>query len=139
MKASRLSIISTSLFAAAFLCSISTFAGNTIKKSLDLNESVTIQGVQLKPGTYKVEWSGSGPDVKLSILRGNDTLATVPAHIVQENVGNAETGYALKPAANGGPQEISEIFFSGQKYNLQLDEGSSQNSSGSPSGGSATN
>jgi hypothetical protein len=139
MKASRLSIICTTLLAGAFLCSISTLAaGDTVKKSLELNENVTIQGVQLKPGTYRVEWSGPGPDVKVSISHGNQTLTTVPAHIVQENVKNAETGYSLKPAANGGPQEISELFFSGEKYNLQLAEGSGPNG-GAPSGGSGTN
>jgi hypothetical protein len=130
MKASRLSTI---LFGALFVCSISTLAGNTIKKSVQINETVTVQGVTLAPGSYKFQWSEPGPDVQLSILHNNDTVATVPAHIVSENVSNNDTGYGTEAGTDGG-KRLTEVFFSGQKYDLKIDQGANGNgqNSGSP-------
>jgi hypothetical protein len=129
MKASRLS----SICAAALLFALPAFAGNgnTVKKSLQISETVNVQGTQLTPGTYKFEWSGSGPDLQVSIYQHNDKLTTVPAHLVQESASHDETGYALKPGANG-EKNLSEIFFSGEKYDVELQSGAST----TPSGGS---
>lgn len=134
MKASRLSTI---LFGALFLCSIPTFAGNgnngdTIKKSVDINETVMVQGVTLAPGNYKFEWSGSGPDVQLTILHHNDTVATVPAHIVSQNNANNETGYGVEAGADGG-KRLTEVFFSGQKYDVKIEQGANNNGQSSGS------
>ena len=68
MKVSR---VSSLLLGSSLLFAASVFAGNTIKKSLHLYESVTVEGTKLMPGEYKVEWSGSGPDVKVNILKGH--------------------------------------------------------------------
>jgi hypothetical protein len=126
MKASRLSTI---LFGALFLCSIPTFAGNgnTTKKSVDINETVTVQGVTLAPGSYKFEWSGPGPDVQLTILRNNNTVATVPAHIVSQNSSNHETGYGIDSGTDGS-KHLTQVFFSGEKFDLQIGQGASSGS-----------
>jgi hypothetical protein len=128
MKASRLSTI---LFGALFICSIPTLAGDTFKKSVDINDTVTVQGVTLQPGTYKFQWSGPGPDVQLTILRNNDTVATVPAHIVSENVSNNQSGYGIESATDGS-KRLTEVFFSGQKYDLKIGQGADNGQSGSP-------
>jgi hypothetical protein len=130
MKASRLSTI---LFGALFLCSIPTFAGNTInKKSVQITDTVTVQGVKLTPGSYKFEWSGTGPDVQVTILHNNDTVVTVPAHIVSENASNNETGYGVE-AETDGSSRLTEVFFSGQRYDLKLGQGASNNGQSSGS------
>src|ERR1700744_4324726 len=118
MKVSRLSTIA---LGGSLLLAVSVFAGNTIKKSLHVYENATVEGTQLAPGDYKVEWSGSGPEVKLSILKGNETVVTVPAHVATEAAPNSQGGYALKPGKDGS-QSISEIFFSGEKFELKLDQ-----------------
>jgi hypothetical protein len=128
MKASRLSTI---LFGALFLCSISTFAGNTIKKSVQINDTVTVQGVTLTPGDYKFEWSEPGPDVQLTILHNNDTVATVPAHITSQTASNRESGYGIE-AGTDGNKHLTEVFFSGQKYDLKIEQGANGQSSGAP-------
>jgi len=120
MKVSRLS---ATVLGGSLLLAVSAFAGNTIKKSIHLYENVTVAGTQLPPGDYKLEWSGPGPDVKVSILRGKETVATVPARIESTSASNVQDGYALKPGKDGG-QSVAEIFFSGQKYELKLDQGS---------------
>lgn len=129
MKASRLSSI---LFGAILLCAVPLLAGNTVKKSLDISETVSVHGTQLLPGTYRFEWSGNGPEVQLTILHNHDTLATVPAQVVQQNSPNDQTGYALKKGP-AGEQDLSEVFFSGQKYQLELQGQQDQTTGASPS------
>jgi len=131
MKASRLS----TMFAAALLFALPAFAGNTVKKSLDIHETVSVQGTQLHPGSYKFEWSGMGPEVQVSIFHNGDKLATVPGHLVQESASNDQTGYGLKPGPNG-EKDLSEVFFSGEKYDLQLQKSSGGSGNGANSGAS---
>jgi hypothetical protein len=121
MKVSRFSAL---LLGSSLLFSFSAFAGTTNKKSLHLNENVTIEGKQLTPGDYKVEWSGTGPDVTVNILKGKETIASVPAHVVPENAPNSQDGYLLKQAADGS-QSLAQVFFSGQRYDLNIDQASS--------------
>ena len=122
MKASRLS---GALFAAALLCSIPTFAGNTVKKSLEINETLSVEGVQLAPGNYRFEWNEPGPNVQVKIMHNGDTVATVPAHMVQENTMNDQDGYTTQPGPNGDKyQSLTELFFHGEKYDLQIGQGS---------------
>jgi len=128
MKASRLS---GALFAAVLLCAVSAFADNTVKKSLQINETVTVGTVQLAPGSYRVEWNEPGPNVEVKIMQKGETVATVPAHMVQENTSNEQDGYGTKPGLTGDKyQRLSELFFHGEKYDLQLDQGSQGNNAG---------
>lgn len=116
MKALKLSSM---LFASCVLLACSAFAVNVNKKTMHLYEKAKVHGTLLEPGDYKVEWSGSGPNVQLKILQGKDTVATVPARVVAENTSHDHDGYVLKPAKSGG-KSIEEIFFSGKKYDLKL-------------------
>jgi hypothetical protein len=125
MKVSRLSSL---MCASSLLFCASAFAGNTIKKSLHLSETATVEGRQLAPGDYKVEWSGSGPNVKVNILKGRQTVATVSAQIVSQGASNEQDGYVLKPGDNG-KQSIADIFFSGEKYDLKIDQSANANPS----------
>jgi hypothetical protein len=118
MKVSRISGL---LLGSSLLFSVCAFAGTTNKKSLHLSENVTIEGKQLAPGDYKVEWSGTGPDVTVNILKGKETVASVSAHVVPENAPNSQDGYLLKPAADGS-QSLVQVFFSGERYDLNIDQ-----------------
>lgn len=107
------------LFASSLLLSAAALAAKTNKKDLHLYENAKIKGTMLHPGDYKVEWDGSGPNVRLSIVQDGATVATVPAHVVTENTAHNYDGYVLQSAKNGG-QAIEEIFFSGKKYDLKI-------------------
>jgi hypothetical protein len=128
MKASRLS---GALFAAALLCSIPALAhdANTKKKSLQITETVSVQGVQLAPGSYRFEWTEPGPNVEVKIMHNGDTVATVPARMVQQSTSNDHDGYGVKPASNGG-QHLTDLFFTGEKYDLQIEQGSRSSQAG---------
>lgn len=118
MKPSKLATKSM-LFAGSLLLCATAFAAKPNKKTLHLYEKADLEGKVLNPGDYKVEWSGSGPDVELNIVQGRDTLATVPVRVVAENTSHEHDGYVLRPAKNGG-KSIEEIFFSGAKYDLKI-------------------
>jgi hypothetical protein len=130
MKVSRLSTIA---LGGSLLLAASAMAGNgnTTKKSIHLYENATIEGTPLTPGDYKVEWSGPGPDVQLTILKGKQTVATVPAHVEAEAVPNSQAGYGLKPGKDGN-QTIAEIFFAGERFQLKINDGSSASNSQNP-------
>jgi len=130
MKVSRLSGL---LLGCSLLFSVCAFAGTTNKKSLHLSENVTIEGKQLAPGDYKVEWSGTGPDVTVNILKGKETVASVSAHVVPESIPNSQDGYLIKQAADGS-QSLVQVFFSGERYDLNID----QATNASPSQGANT-
>jgi len=115
----KLMKISLTLLGVTLLFGAGAFAGNTIKKSVHLNENVTVAGKQLMPGDYKVEWSGSGPSVDLNFMEGQDVVATARAKVVSEAYPNEEDGYAIKPGRDGHVL-LTEVFFSGAKYEFEI-------------------
>src|ERR1039458_10420364 len=66
----------------ALLLASSAFAAT--KASLTLQSSATINGAKLKPGDYKLEWEGSGPNVEVSIIRSEEHTSELQSlrHIV---------------------------------------------------------
>jgi len=130
MKVAR---ISSFLFAGSVLLSAAAFAGPTNKRSLHIYENVVVEGKQLAPGDYKIAWSESGSDVQVSILRGKDTVAVVPARAVP--VSNPATGdsYSVQSLPDG-TKALTELVFSGKKYELEIQSaaaGSQANPAGS--------
>jgi len=103
----------------ALLLATSAFAAN--KGSLSVQEPVTINGTQLKPGDYKVQWDGTGPNVELSITQGKKVVAKVPAHMV--NLETASSNDAAVVKNNGdGTKSLSEVRLSGKKFSLAVGE-----------------
>lgn len=131
MKASN---IFTVLLGGSLLLSASVFAGNTNRKSLHLTDSVTVQGKQLKPGNYTVEWEGSGPNVELNIVQGSKTVVSAPAHVVYVNAPNLQDGYTSLAEKNGS-QSIQQLFFRGEKFDLELGQASGANATPSATNG----
>jgi hypothetical protein len=112
------------LVGSSLLFSAAAFAGNGNKKSLRLATPVTVEGKEIPAGDYKVEWSGTGSDVKVNILKGKETVASVPAHVVSVAVSNKQDGYSSTASKDGSPA-LTGIFFSGDKYNLEIGQGTS--------------
>jgi hypothetical protein len=123
MKAMKLF---TLVVGSSLLLSAGAFAGNSNKKTLHLYESVTLEGQQLPPGDYRLTWSGTGPDVKVDILKGKETVASVAARIVALPVSNKEDGYSAT-AGKDGSHSLTTVFFSGDKYDLEIGGASSAN------------
>lgn len=130
MKAAKLFIL---LVGSSLLLSASAFAGNGNKK-LHLYESVTLDGKQLPAGDYKFEWTGTGPDVTLNVLKGKETVATVSAHIVSVNAPFKQDGYTSSASKDGSPA-VTQIFFSGDKFDIELGDSASAKTAGNGTSG----
>ncbi len=103
----------------ALLLATSAFAAN--KGSLSVQEPVTINGTQLKPGDYKVQWDGNGPSVELSITQGKKVIAKVPAHMVNLEVPSQSDAAVVKNNGDG-TKSLSEVRLSGKKFSLAVGE-----------------
>ena len=111
--------LTASLLASSLLLAAGAFAGNTNKGTLQVDETVTVGGKVLPAGNYKVEWVGSGPSVELSISKGRDTVATVPAQVLPIQKAFPGSGYSTN-ADQAGNKALTEIFFGGKKYELTI-------------------
>ncbi|HET9409744.1 MAG TPA: hypothetical protein VFO39_21080 [Candidatus Sulfotelmatobacter sp.] len=105
----------------ALLLASSAFAAN--KGSLQLNSPTSVNGTDLKPGDYKLEWDGSGPNVQLSIIKGKNVVAKVPAHIVELQTPAANSAAVTRRGDNGS-STLSGVRFEGKKMALELGESS---------------
>jgi hypothetical protein len=114
----RLSNLAKSVvFGLAVLLATGAFAAN--KATLQIQDPVMVSGTQLKPGDYKVEWDGSGPSVEMSILKGKNVIAKVPARVVElQNASPANAAVVRKN--DDGTRSLSEIRMSGKKYALAV-------------------
>jgi hypothetical protein len=105
----------------ALLLASSAFA--VTKLSLLLNNPVTVNGTTLKPGDYKVQWEGTGPNVELSFLQGKNVVAKTPAHVVELQTPSPQD-VALSIKNDSGPNSLAGLRFRGRKFELDLGEAS---------------
>lgn len=103
----------------AVLLATSAFAAN--KGSLQVQEPISVNGQQLKPGDYKVQWDGNGPNVEVSIMQGKKVVTKVPAHVVDLNSASNADAAVVKNNADGS-KSLSEVRFGGKKYALAVGE-----------------
>ena len=128
MKVSR-NLFSITL--ASLLLAATAFASPS-KGTLKLFEPVTVQGKQLAPGKYTVEWNGEGPNVQLNIADGKNSVSAIPARIVP-GVKNRTSGYASAKQQDGR-SELTNVFFEGKAFELQIGETASQGGQPAASG-----
>jgi len=116
------------VMALVLLLAGSAFAAS--KATLTLNHDTTVNGTKLKAGDYKLQWDGSGPDVEVSIVRGKDVVAKVPAKLVDLN-SNAANDAAVIKNNSDGTTTLAGVRFAGKKYALDLGEASDSMQAGS--------
>ena len=113
--------VSRNLFSvavASLLLGATAFAAPT-KGTLKLFESVSVQGKQLAPGQYTVEWNGEGPNVELSITNGKQAVASIPARVVPVGAKNTASGYSSAKQQDGSTA-LTSVFFQGKAYELHV-------------------
>ena len=115
MRMSRIAIT----FGAALLLAASVFANDNNKGTLRLDETVTVDGTAVNPGNYKVEWTGNGPDVQVTVLKGSRTVATFPAKVTEQAAAPKTDAYGSTDQPNGG-KALTAIYFGGKHYALQV-------------------
>ena len=112
----------------ALLLASSAFAAT--KAQLELQSSATVNGTQLKPGEYKLEWDGSGPNVEVSIVKGKNVLAKVPAKVVDLPAASANNAAVIK-TNDDGTSSLTSVRFEGKKFALDLGQSSDSMQTGS--------
>ena len=83
MKASKSTLSSI----AVVLLSVSGWAGDKMKANIQIEQTVHVGFTQLAPGAYKMTWTESGSNAKVTFSQGNKVIATVPAHATREHSG----------------------------------------------------
>jgi hypothetical protein len=107
------------LFGASLLLASAAFAGE--KASVNVYETVKLNGKTIPAGNYKVSWEGTGSNVQVSIVKGKETVATVPAQLEATNRAPENSGYSTRQEGDGS-KSITTVFFAGKKYTLNLDQ-----------------
>jgi hypothetical protein len=97
----------TLLSILAVLSPLSVFARDKNQHSVDISATVQVEGAQLKPGNYKVEWQGTGPDIQVTFLQNGKAVATVPATL-KTNDAQVTQDQIVTDSANN---TLSEIDF----------------------------
>jgi hypothetical protein len=116
-KMNYATISKTLVLGAALILASSAFAAS--KASLSISNPVNVNGTTLKPGDYKLQWEGAGPDVELSIMQGKNVVAKAPAHLVNlDNV--AENSAAVTRKSGDGTTSLAGVRFAGKKFELDL-------------------
>jgi len=112
----------------ALLLASSTFAAT--KAGLTLQNPTIVNGAKLKPGEYKLQWEGSGPNVEVSIMQGKTVVAKVPAKLVDLKT-PSQNNAALVRNNDDGTSTLAGARFEGKKFALDLDDSSDGMQAGS--------
>lgn len=129
----KMSGVLTLFCGAALLFASVAVARESNKSSVQLDDKVVVEGKTLDSGHYTVEWNGNGPAVQVTLLQGKDTIATFPAHVIEQASANFEDAYGTAAESNGS-LELTTIYPGGKHFVLQVDRNTSnQQSNTSPS------
>jgi hypothetical protein len=110
---------------AVLAMTTAAFAGsNAHKNNFQLFDSAQINGTDLPAGDYTAKWEGTGPDVKVSIVRDGKVVATVPATVVESSTKASNDAAELDNSKSA--RQLSAIHFSGKTYSLQFNGDSTQ-------------
>lgn len=109
------------LAAIVLMLPLSALAASKNSSNVQIPDKVVVNGKQIQPGTYKVEWNGTGPNVEVSILQGHKTVAQAPARLVN---GTYEQQAIVTHQNNSGANVLDQI----QLKNKELDLNARANS-----------
>jgi len=111
------------LAGVAIVCATTAFAAD--KGNMKVYDPITVNGMQLSPGDYGLQWEGTGNNVQLKILRGKQVLTTTPATLEQLQKPALANMVATRNDNEHG-KVLTGIMFNGKKYALTIGSGSSQ-------------
>jgi hypothetical protein len=105
------------VLALALILASSAFAAT--KANLHVNNTLTVNGTNLKPGDYKLQWDGTGPDVEVSILQGKNVVAKVPAKVVDLSAA-PQSDATVTRHNNDGSSSLAGVRFEGKKFAIEV-------------------
>jgi hypothetical protein len=108
-----------SFAAATLLLGASAFAKDLNSGSFELTEPAHVGSTVLKPGHYKVEWTGPETGLKVSITQRGKTVATADATLKQLPAKSASDAITLGNTQDN-TKRLDEIDFSHRSEALVL-------------------
>jgi hypothetical protein len=108
----------------ALLFATTAFAAQ--KGNMKLFDATLVNGVQLAPGDYAVQWQGTGSDVQLQILQGKKVVATAPAALVQLKSAAPQDLTSTARSEGSNTKTLTQIQFRGRNYALAIANHSSE-------------
>jgi len=109
----------TLLLAMALLSPFCALARDKNQHPVDIPDAVQVGSTRLNPGSYKVEWQGTGPLVQVSFLLDGKTVATASGTLKMND--NEATNDAI--VMNADTKTLEEIDFGRQKEALVFGQG----------------
>jgi hypothetical protein len=100
----------------ALLLPVAAVAKDKDQGKVQLANPVHIGTTQLKPGTYKVEWSGNGPVVNINFVRNDKTVATTSGRVVHLKKASPYNAVVVNTKA----KTLDEIDFSNRTEALRI-------------------
>jgi len=103
------------------LSTVSALARDKNQHSIEILDSVQVGGTQLKPGNYKLEWQGTGPEVQVNFVRDGKTIATVPGTL-KTNDPRVTQDDIVTDTTSANAKKLTEIDFSHNKESLVFEQ-----------------
>ena len=105
----------------ALLPTVGAFARDKNQHSVEIQDSVQVGGTQLKPGSYKLQWQGTGPEVQVSFVRNGQTVATAPGTF-KTNDANVTQDDVVTETTSANTKTLKEIDFGHNKESLVFEQ-----------------
>ena len=105
----------------ALLSTVSALARDKNQHSVEISESVQVGDTQLKPGSYKVEWEGNGPEIQVAFVRDGKTVATVPGTLKTNDSQVTQDGIVID-TTSANTKTLKEIDFGRDKESLVFEQ-----------------
>jgi hypothetical protein len=102
--------------------SLNAFAKDKNETHVWFSERVQIGSNEVKPGDYKLQWDGNGPDVQVKVVKGKDVVATVPAKLLANESARNSTGDAVTISGNGDVKQLDRVDFARGRQSLVFGE-----------------
>jgi hypothetical protein len=108
---------------------LNAFAKDKNETKVTFTDTVQIGSTAIKPGDYKLQWDGTGPDVQVKVVKGKDVVATVPAKLVDNK--NSQGVNAVTTSNGATAKQVSQVDFAGGRQSLVFGEATAtQNTNG---------
>jgi hypothetical protein len=106
----------TIVLGVAVLLASTAFAAN--KGTMQVRESVEVNGQQLPAGVYQLRWDGTGSAVEVRFMQGKKEVAKTTAKLVSLDQASDYDPAVIDRAS--GKAAVSQVRFAGKKYSLAI-------------------